>query len=402
MANTADITLTNALAATIGDYLGRESDTKFDTMRATPYLRLLKERGRVFESDIFKVGANIFDQSFGSSTYVDSLTVSATNEFIKMPTYYEYNFGGVQKKIILTKEEVRLLKETLNIVKDGGLKDKKRSGFIRKNVRNLREKTFLGHIRKMFMDMNTSLINTTAGCNAKALDDVIDPVTGPNATFASSAVDLTALDVKVNQPLWVKASGGTGATGLGATLTGGTMNYANSLMWLSKMQTVQSFRNGGDYNALLVSPTVRDFLAHLAENRIQYQLDPHVSLVRHDPKVVVGKGGIPLDSYKSLVTVNGLPVVADPAVNDNYWWVLNTDCIELSTFDDQAMLDEYYVKDSPVMTEEAMIRVFARMCATTTSRWSDEAIVAMMGYYQQSFNDFSGIGLIVMDATSTT
>jgi len=63
MANTADITLTNALAATIGDYLGRESDTKFDTMRATPYLRLLKERGRVFESDIFKVGpiVRLFD-----------------------------------------------------------------------------------------------------------------------------------------------------------------------------------------------------------------------------------------------------------------------------------------------------------------------------------------------------
>ena len=400
MALTADINMTNALAATTAAFWGRVYDPTISIVNRSPYLNMLRARNRVFDTTAFKTGMQVFDQTIGSSTFVQTTSISATNEFFKIPTYIEYNLGGVQKKLVLTQDQIQLLDGPTGSIGTTALDKKKKDAYVREGATRLRERFMALHFRMMMYDMNRSLLASVATSNAKSLQDVIDPTTGPSTDFEGK--DLTEFDVTVNKPLWVAASTGTGATGLGPALTGdSTMNYANMLKFVSYMQQTQEMR-GSPYNLILVGPTTYNVLSNLAENRIQYQLDPRTSLTQKDVlNTLMGKSGVPLQSHIAAVTINGLPVLSDPSVTDNYVWLLNTDAINLDVYD-PAVSDGGYYNNGPLVGKEALIRLYARMTATTLSEWGEAAVVALVSYYQQVFQDFGGVGLIVFDSTSTS
>lgn len=404
MANLADITLTNALAATTAAFWVRESEQNIKPMSMANFLQLLRTNNRVFTTETFKTGTNIFDQDVSDATEVSSLTFTASNEFIQMPSYAEYNLVGLNKRIIFTKEQVRLLASMLNSLSDESSNKKKKDALVRRNARNLRDKVMAVHFRKLFKNFDQRLVTSVSGSSCKSLESVINPSTGPSSSFGgTSTVDLTDLDVTINQPYWVKATGGTGDTGFGITLTGdSTMDYAALAKWISLMLEAQAAR-GKKYTHIICRPKVRQTLAHLAENRIVYTMDAKEGLEPYDPTKPPSKSGLHIQSYQSQLYVNGIPVVVDFNVgSDNYVWLVNIEELGVDIFEDRQGVEEFYPEDSALRDVESLARVYARMCATTKSDWGDDAIAFITTYFQMTYDCFSSVGLIVFDATSTT
>lgn len=399
MALLADVNLTNALAATTAAFWGRDYDPTISIVNRSPYLNMLRARGRVFDTEAFKTGTQIYTQTIGSSTHVTNTTISATNEFLQIPTYLEYNLSGIQKKLILKKDQVQFLQAAGNPLKSG--KDaKKKEAYVRAGARDLRERFMALHFRQMMYDINASILTGTAGSAAKSLEDVISPSTGPSTSFEGE--DLTGLDVTINRPLWMAANTGTGATGIGPTLTGAaTMTYAEMLKSVSYLIQTQQ-RRTVPYNLIIVGSTAYNYLSNLAENRIQYTAPPGFAVTQKNVEnTLLGKGGIPLQSHIAAITMNGIPVLEDPSNTDNNVWLLNTDTINLDVFDPEAKDGQYY-NNGPLADMEALIRVYARFTSTTASYWAEDAVVAMACYYQQVFNDFGAVGLVVFDSTSSS
>jgi hypothetical protein len=397
---TQDVTLNNALAATTAGFWGREFIPEVGVYDQCPFFRLLRERNRIYTNDTFKTGVNIFDQSISDATEISGLQISSANEFFKMPTYVEYNLTGLNKKIVLTKEQARMLKNSLNIMKDQGRNDKRKIADVRKNCRDLRDKYMKLHFRKMYRNIDSSIISAGVATNCKSLHSVIVPGVGPNTAF-SSDVSLNDLSIDINRPLWMGANDGTGATGLGFTLTGAaTMNYVELLRSIAMIQNAQEAR-GGKYNVILCSPYVKARLAEMAMNRIMFTADPRMRIDVINPQATIEKGGLPLDTMNQVVIVNGLPVCADMNVTSNNVWLLDTDAISLEFFDDRAMTDEYY-SDPQIRETEAIVRTYAAMTGVTLTQFNQVCVVAMVSFFQMAYDDFGGIGLVVFDSTSTT
>lgn len=401
MATLSDITLTNILAATTAPYwMMKPTDKGLAAMSRAPLFNHLRQAGRVITTDTFKTGLNLMNQTVSSVTELNTLEVSLTAEKVQMPGYIEYNMVTLNKLIKLTGDDLKLLEKSYNPPATQSMDAKARKAAMRKNVEKIGDQIMLRHFRVFNYDIERRLFGLS-GSNFYGLTTFLNPSTGPSTSIGTGSQTLADLDVTVDRPLYVTASGGTGATGLGPDLTGSaSIGYNEMMQWHTTLIQTQMYRKK-PYNITVVSPKVYQQLAAIAERRITYNAPHSVKLPMWSLTSNNGStdSTVPLYYYSSAVSLNGLPVLASPSCPDNYVWLLNTEDINIEIFQDEYANDIY---KGEMKETEGIMRLYTRRLATTLDNWNDDALVLMRSAIQMSLNDVGCLAVIEFDSTSTS
>lgn len=395
------MTLTEMLALSTFSYRSVNMFVESDVSALAPLTKELIKAGRMRNCNTFQTGFSVFDQVANQSQTLQDFDTIMTGQRISKIKEGYLTIGGLGQQYLMSETEYQLLIELAKAFPANPSKNSDVVGRINDTIRGeILDKMDNMCFRKLYQDIEYGMLQSlfsdgTTTSPIKGLTSIVN-TSGPSAAYGT--VDLTALNVTLGKPWYVKASSGTGDTTLGCTLTGAAtfgkaefIKHHTSIVQCSKIRGVNmkwTIVNPSDYSEWQkyniairgMNETVGTGEKNVGKNYDYTQLASAQRAMSYDI------------NQNRLIAMNGTTVIPSVACPAGSAWVIAPDCLNIDVVTPNYAWKKDYAKYNKGV--HSLFNVEMKPIMASAAGDGKGALVNIESYMQLVTNNPAGIAYI--------